>query len=326
MSAPLSPSVARRLADRSANSLVLLEMPGRQGAGFIVSADGLVVTNLHVVLGVEEIHALLADGRVLEVEEVVAMDEGRDLAVLRVARAAGLEALRLSEEGWPREGEDLLVPLPGGRLSQTRVGSVQVLGDELTLLELEEGVAEDDSGAPVLDSAGQVVGVATCALADGRPVTLAIPARYLREALEAPQPQPLSALALERYRTVRQRRVPEHSLALLEGCATDSVESIATSLMEAIQVGAPAYNEGDIEGCYRLYAHTAEQIIAERPDCPGAQRALREGLHRCEQLESVDDKAWAMRDTFDGLLGVIERWIQAQAAFARLSAPKTYLQ
>lgn len=325
MSAPLSPSVARRLAARSANSLVLLEMPGRQGAGFIVSADGLVATNLHVVLGVDEIHALLADGRTLAVEEVVAMDEKRDLAVLRVA-AAGLEALSLSKEGWPEEGAGLLVPLPGGRMTRTQVGSVQVLGEELTLLELEEGVEEDDSGAPVLDSAGQVVGVATCALADGRPVTLAIPARYLREALQAPEPQPLSALALERHRSVRQRRVPEHSLALLEGCATDSVESIATSLMDAIQVGAPAYNEGDIEGCYRLYARTAEQLITERPDCPGAQRALREGLLRCEQLESVDDKAWAMRDTFDGLLGVIERWIQAQAAFARLSAPKTYLQ
>jgi hypothetical protein len=104
------------------------------------------------------------------------------------------------------------------------------------------------------------------------------------------------------------------------------VESIAVAIMQAIQLGAPAYNQGDIEGCYRFYSLTAERLLREHPECPGVHAALREGQQRCTQLWDVDERAWALRDTFDGLLHVIDRWLQAQAAFARLAAPKSYLQ
>jgi hypothetical protein len=178
----------------------------------------------------------------------------------------------------------------------------------------------------VLDASGALVGVATCALADGRPVTIVIPSRYVQPLLTCSGSQPLTTFNGDKQGAATPRHVPSHPLSLLEGCPTDSVESIALTLMQAIQLGAPAYNRGDIEGCYRLYAHTARRLIQERPDCPGAQAALREGLHRCTRLADVDDQAWALRDTFDGLLHVIDRWLQAQAAFARMAAPRTYLQ
>lgn len=329
MNVDTDPLSARAVAARAAPALAVLEMPGRQGVGFVISPHGYLVTNLHVVAGAEEVHVLLADDQLLQVEEVIALDEKRDLAVLRLPTRE-VRALELAPETHPAEGETLFLLLPAGGgllgLMETRVHAIQVLDESLTFLELDATLPEDASGGPVLDASGALVGVATCAFADGRPVTIVIPSRYVPPLLERPGPLPLSALALARPAASRQRQVPTHPLTLLEGCTTDVVEEIALAIMQSIQLGAPTYNRGDPEGCYRLYARTARRLLEERHDCPGAQAALRDGLQRCAQLSDADERAWALRDTFDGLLHVIDRWLQAQAAFARMAAPKTYLQ
>jgi len=320
---------ARAVAARAAPALAVLEMPGRQGVGFIVSPWGYLVTNLHVVAGAEQVHVLLADDQLVQLEEVIALDEKHDLAVFRLPDHE-VPALDLSPEKHPGEGDMLFLLLPAGGgmlgLLETRVHAIQVLDESLTFLELEAALPEDASGGPVLDASGALVGVATCAFADGRPVTIVIPARYVLPLMEQSGSQPLSALAMARPVASRQRHVPTHPISLLEGSPTDGIEDIALAIMQAIQIGAPTYNRGDPEGCYRLYARTAERLVQEHSDCPGAQGALREGLHRCTQLSDADERAWALRDTFDGLLHVIDRWLQAQAAFARMAAPKSYLQ
>jgi hypothetical protein len=181
----------------------------------------------------------------------------------------------------------------------------------------------------VLDSLGGVVGVATSALANGRSLGLVVPCRYVTPLLRGTGTSPLAALDAPRRRAGRVRQVPQHPLSLLEGASTGALESIASTLGQAINVGAPAYNRGDVEGCYRIYARTAEQLIDERTDCPGAQRALRDGLLRCTHLADADDRAWALRDTFDGLLDVIQRWLRARPSLApgpsRKPPPKQYL-
>ncbi|WP_239470537.1 S1C family serine protease [Archangium violaceum] len=330
MTVDTDPTTARAVAARAAPALAILEMPGRQGVGFVVSPEGYLVTNLHVVAGADEVHVVLADEQFLQVQEVIALDEKRDLAVLRLP-SHEVEPLRLAPESHPGEGDALFILLPtgGGMLGllETRVHAVQVLDESLTFLELEAALPEDASGGPVLDASGALVGVATCAFADGRPVTIVIPSRYLLPLIARPEAQPLSALALAKAPAPRPRQVPTHPLSLLEGSPTDAIEEIALSIMQAIQLGAPAYNRGDPESCYRLYARTAERILQERSDCPGALAALRAGFQRCSQHDDdMDACAWALRDTFDGLLHVIDRWLQAQAAFARMAAPKSYLQ
>lgn len=323
-------ATARAIAVQAAPSITILEMPGRQGVGFLVSPQGLLVTNLHLIAGAEEVHVLLANEQLVPVEEVVAVDEKRDLAVLRLASRQEIPALRVAPESHPGEGDSvfILLPVGGGMMGvvETRVQAIQVLDESFTFLELGTSLPEDASGGPVLDASGELVGVATCAIADGQPVTIVIPSRYVQPLLEQPGGTPLSALSLATPRASHQRQIPTHPLSLLEGCPTDAVESLAQALMEAIQVGAPSYNRGDIESCYRLYAHTAERLIQERADCPGAQEALRQGLQRCTPLSDSAARAWALRDTFDGLLLVIDRWLQAQAAFARMAAPTSYLQ
>ncbi|MGE6762419.1 S1 family peptidase [Corallococcus interemptor] len=319
---------------RTSASLVLLDLGGHTATGFVISSEGHVVTSLHAVASARAITAVLPDGLRSPVVQVAAVDERRDLALLCLSVADLVPALPLGPALMPTEGEVLhVVQAHADRPPETRaleVRAVQVLGEWLTLLELSRTLPEDASGSPVLDARGQVVGLATAALANGRALGLVIPVRYIAPLLKAPGPlRPLSALDAPRQRASRVRQVPQHPVGLLEGCATPAVESVAALLGQAINVGAPAYNRGDVEGCYRLYAHTAEQLIDERDDCPGVQRALRDGLLRCEGLKDVEDRAWALRDTFDGLMDVIGRWRQSRpapsASASKRPPPKTYL-
>jgi S1-C subfamily serine protease len=305
-------------------SLVVLEVDGRTASGFVATAEGHLVTSLHAVAGARSIRAVMSDGVRTEVVQVVALDERRDLAILRLPLPDMVPALTLSPQPLPAEGDSVYVlrsvagPAPEVRALEVR--AVQVLGDWLTLLELTRTLSEECSGGPVLDSKGSVVGVATAALANGRSLGLVIPTRYVLPLLRGNTTGP-------RRRAGRVRQVPQHPLSVLEGASASAVESIASTLGQTINVGAPAYNRGDVEGCYRLYARTAEQLIDERGDCPGAQRALRDGLLRCTELRDAEDRAWALRDTFDGLLDVIQRWLAARpvSPAGRKPPPKRFL-
>jgi serine protease Do len=108
-------------------------------------------------------------------------------------------------------------------------------------------------------------------------------------------------------RTKLERKVPQHELSLLKGCSDEHLRLIANAIGEAIEVGAPLYNQGHSEACFRIYQGTAFELIQRMKECPGPTKALQDGIARAAAAESDDAKAWAMRDTFDGLLLVIEK-------------------
>jgi hypothetical protein len=105
-----------------------------------------------------------------------------------------------------------------------------------------------------------------------------------------------------------KRNVPVFDARLLDGCSKADLDAVETKIHDAVDVGAPLYNEGDFDGCYRTYescAQTLERTIHET--CKGPPRALRTGREHASKLGAPAEQAWAMRDTFDGLLDVIDR-------------------
>ena len=80
------------------------------------------------------------------------------------------------------------------------------------------------------------------------------------------------------------------------------------SIRQVIAIGAPLYNEGKREACYRVYEGAAMRLEREI-SCPGLRDALGHGLLRASAADTDDytAKAWAMRDTFDGIIDVIVR-------------------
>jgi len=307
----------------AASAIVLLEFERSYGLGF-VAPNGRIVTCLHVVSDEPEITAHLADGRSLPVLSVCGVDARRDLAVLDVGLLDATPVRRPGER-FASDGTKVfafgMVPNEGrARWVEAAVADLQVLGSSLTVYRLDGEVPNDSSGGPLVADDGTTLGVVTVAETDDGLVTLAVPWKYVEPLLGKHQQLPLTSLSLSERRAAR-REIPNHPVSVLEGSSMAGLEASTEAIAVAIREGAPAYNAGDVAHCYKVYSDTARRIIDARRDCPGVQKVLREGLARAEALRDVDAQAWAMRDAFDGLLAVIEKFMRSQGALQAVRKP-----
>jgi S1-C subfamily serine protease len=159
------------------------EQPMGSGSALVVG-DGLLLTNDHVVSGAHELEVTLADGRRLE-GAVRGRDPPTDLALVEVA-AEGLTHLTLEDSAGLRVGETVLaVGSPFGLAGTVTRGIVSGLGRTLRSGSghLIEGVIQTDaplnpgnSGGPLIDVRGRVVGINTALFAPAQGIALAIPA------------------------------------------------------------------------------------------------------------------------------------------------------
>ncbi len=156
--------------------------PAGAGSGFIIAPDGYIATNSHVVGDLPEAEVVLTDGRRLRAT-VVGRDPATDVAVLRVA-ASGLPICRLGDSGEVRVGQ-LVIAMgnPFGFESTVSTGVVSAVGRTLRSQQgrLIENIVQHtaplnpgNSGGPLLDSRGRVVGINTAIIAMAQGIGFAI--------------------------------------------------------------------------------------------------------------------------------------------------------
>jgi hypothetical protein len=105
-----------------------------------------------------------------------------------------------------------------------------------------------------------------------------------------------------------KRSVPVFNVRVLDGCSREDLDTVETRINDAIDTGAPMYNEGDFAGCYGTYESAALSIEHDvGKTCKGPASALKAGRDRAAKLTTLAERAWAMRDAFDGLLNVLDR-------------------
>src|SRR5215216_686835 len=168
------------------------------GSGFFLR-PGQVVTNLHVVRGAvrAEIKTLDGKGKVFPVNGTLAVDEEGDLALLNVEMP--LERSRASELATelPDEGEPIFVignPLKlEGSVSDGIVSAVREVPNSYRIIQITAPISHGNSGSPVFNLRGQVVGVVTVKVTNGQNINLALAAARVAE-LKAGKIQPLSDL------------------------------------------------------------------------------------------------------------------------------------
>ncbi|MGE0384065.1 MAG: DegQ family serine endoprotease [Gammaproteobacteria bacterium] len=140
--------------------------PQRQGigSGFIVSADGYVLTNAHVVANADEVTVKLADKRELTAK-VVGSDDKSDVALLKVD-AGDLPTLRIGDPGKLRVGEWVAaIGSPFGLESTVTAGIVSAKGREIgddsyvPFIQTDVPINPGNSGGPLLNMNGEVVGI-----------------------------------------------------------------------------------------------------------------------------------------------------------------------
>ena len=135
-----------------------------QGSGFIVSADGLILTNAHVVRGADEVTVKLTDRREFKAK-VLGQDDKTDVAVLKID-ASGLPTLPLGNTRQLAVGEWVLaIGSPFGFENSVTAGVVSAKGRSLPdegmvpFIQTDVAVNPGNSGGPLINASGQVVGI-----------------------------------------------------------------------------------------------------------------------------------------------------------------------
>ncbi len=166
------------------------ETPRRgTGTGFIVDSRGLILTNQHVVEAAERVMVKLADGRSFRAT-VVGADPDIDLAVLKVDAGVPLPELPLGDSDHLRVGEWVCaIGNPYAYEHTVTVGVVSFVGRKLFDQSLDQYIQTDaaisfgNSGGPLLNTAGEVVGINTAVSRQASNIGFAIPVNQAREAL-----------------------------------------------------------------------------------------------------------------------------------------------
>ena len=136
------------------------------GTGFIISSDGYVLTNHHVVEGADEVKIRLSDRRELTAK-VVGSDQQSDVALLKVA-ATGLPALRIGDSKTLKPGQWVVaIGSPFGLDHSVTAGIVSAVGRSnpyanqqyVPFIQTDVAINRGNSGGPLLDTRGQVVGI-----------------------------------------------------------------------------------------------------------------------------------------------------------------------
>ena len=153
------------LRRRYGGAMPRLEVPVRgQGSGFIVSPDGIVLTNAHVVQGAREVIVRLTDRREFRAR-VLGTDGKTDIAVLKID-ANGLPTVRLGDAKHLRAGEWVLaIGSPFGFENTVTAGMVSALGRSLPddgavrFIQTDVPINPGNSGGPLFNARGEVVGI-----------------------------------------------------------------------------------------------------------------------------------------------------------------------
>ena len=175
-------------------------VPLTTGSGFFLR-PGQVVTNLHVVRGAtrSEVKTLDSKGRIYPVGGLLAVDEEGDLALLSVELPPGRGRSSYLAYALPEEGEKIFVignPLKlEGSVSDGIVSAVRELPNIGKIIQITAPISHGNSGSPVFNLKGQVVGVVTIKVTNGQNINLAIGAARVRQ-LRAGKRRQLAELAI----------------------------------------------------------------------------------------------------------------------------------
>jgi serine protease Do len=169
---PVLPSFVE-VVEKARPSVVVIETDIGAGSGWIVNSDGIIVTNYHVIEGATDINVILNDGSVHSAESVRS-DSLTDIAVVYI-NAQNLPAADISDCCNLKVGQPVAaignalgegISMKGGWISRLEV-TISVEGRQLYgLIETDAAINEGNSGGPLVNMAGEVIGITSVKLID----------------------------------------------------------------------------------------------------------------------------------------------------------------
>jgi S1-C subfamily serine protease len=222
---------------------------GAAGTGFVISPDGVIVTNNHVVEGAHQIQAVFSDGTTRDAT-VLGHDPSSDLAVVKVD-ASGLQTIQLGDSDQVQVGDDVVaignaLALQGG-LTVTR-GIISGLHREVgtntgsalsDVLQTDAAINPGNSGGPLVDAQGRVIGINT-AIADpgsAQNVGFAIPISNAKAVIDLLRQGQRPALLGVKTIDVDQAKVGGQTVAVDQGAYVQDVTSGSPAAKAGIHPG-----------------------------------------------------------------------------------------
>ena len=215
------------------------------GSGFMISDDGLILTNSHVVFGRQVISVTLDDGRRAQAK-LLGADPILDLAVLRIpAPPEGHPKATLGDSDVVRIGEEVVaIGNPLG-LEQTLTRGVvsginRILPESpmsvmLPLIQTDAPINPGNSGGPLLNRCGEVIGINTSILAEAQNIGFAVPINIAKKVIPE---------IVERGRVIRPWFGISGKLIKKEDMEIINIPLVDGFLVETIEPGSPAQQAG----------------------------------------------------------------------------------
>jgi S1-C subfamily serine protease len=209
------------------------------GTGFIIDKNGIIATNYHVIEKWLEtlentLFIKMENGAYFPIEELLASDEENDIAIFKV-EGKELPTVKLASYYKPKQGEDVVViGSPFGLETTVSDGIISNIREKGGLLQITAPISPGSSGSPILNSKGEIIGIATFLIQGGQNLNFAIPVKHLANLLkeskkpkkkvmpapvpEAPTPSPSPAQAPESLNELEKakgevRKNPDSSAA-----------------------------------------------------------------------------------------------------------------
>jgi len=138
------------------------EQPRGVGSGFVLTSDGLIMTNAHVVEGAEDVIVTLTDKREFKAK-IIGSDKRSDVALVKI-EASGLPVIRAGDVGRLKVGEWVMaIGSPFGLENSVTAGIVSAkqrdTGDFLPFIQTDVAINPGNSGGPLINMRGEVVGI-----------------------------------------------------------------------------------------------------------------------------------------------------------------------
>lgn len=257
----VSPSVVSIVSESlNRNQWGQLGVQSGAGSGVIVGDNGYIMTNKHVIDGANKLQVVLSDGKTYDNVKVVSKDPLNDLAFLKIDGAKNLPAAEIGESSTVKVGQRVVTignslgqyqnTVTTGIISGTGRPIAAESGDSVEsltdLLQTDAAINPGNSGGPLLNMAGQVIGINTAVAADAEGIGFAIPidaAKGILKQVVAGKSNPKRALLGVRYVALDAQIAQEKKLDRTHGAYVTAGDDQA-----AVSSDSPAAKAGLREG------------------------------------------------------------------------------
>ncbi|MGD1068760.1 MAG: trypsin-like peptidase domain-containing protein [Bryobacteraceae bacterium] len=275
------------LYKQASPAVVLIEALGSDGkvastgSGLLVSADGRLLTNYHVIAHAKQATVRLANGDAYDLVEVITVDKRKDIAFLKIP-AVDLPFVKLGRSNGVEIGASVYsIGSPLGlqnTLSQGLVSGIRDM-DGYRLFQISAPISHGSSGGPIFNLNGEVIGIAVLTIEGGQNINFAIPIDYARGMLGMSQTQPLA--------TVYEPEPPPETSKESTGVTKASTAAVVRVIPEEMRKSAFVFLETKM-GAWHL--DDARNLLGE-------PTRLRDALVGAQ----VDGKIYAFPDPTGGM-------------------------